>query len=260
MTALRALLLISACLGTSDAASILRGSVQKAVGHTNGVSEASLVQAVSSNPVEKSGESLKDEASGLFTMALQKYANARAMALSRVENGFQQAPPPQQQQQGGNNDYVTRVILQLLFGVFYYFIIVTKYPMLNEISAKPNEKAIELQKLDEITATCETSCPNLALSWCCTGPRAAHTLHSTGIMQYWAGLCFMSIAPCCTLWYVNSYTDLNETLGGEKRSLIMSMLCACFCSCCVVAQDAQSLDYITEYNTELCGVTDARAQ
>merc|ERR1719337_292085 len=95
---------------------------------------------------------------------------------------------------------------------------------------------------------------NLFLSWCCTGPRAAHTFYTTIGFNYWAGCFLTSLFPCCTLWYFNSFTDLNERLGGEKRSAVMGLICACCCSCCVIAQDAEALDKITGARTQLCGV------
>jgi len=145
-----------------------------------------------------------------------------------------------------------RIVIQLLFGILYYYLIVEKYPKLDGL--KPTEAAIKLQDLDEVSATLHTSLPNCLLSWCCTGPRAAHTFHSTGVLDYWPSCILMSLVPCCTLWAVNSFTDLNEKLGGVKKNLFVGALCACCCSCCVVAQDAQSLDLITGMETGLYGV------
>jgi len=168
---------------------------------------------------------------------------------------FQQNPQTQQKENEGSNDWVERVVFQLIFGVAYYFLIVSKYPMLD--GAKPTAEAIRIQELDELSATFESTMPNCLLSWCCTGPRAAHTFHSAGILDYWVGCFLMSCFPCCTLWIVNSFTDLNEKLGGEKRNFCIGALCACFCSCCIVAQDAQSLDHITGMETGYCGVSSA---
>merc|ERR1719386_448 len=165
---------------------------------------------------------------------------------------MQQNPQVQTGEKASGGSFIERTIAQLVFGVLYYFLIVTKYPMLNKL--EPTKEAKDLQAKNEVEATCHTSLPVCLLSWCCTGPRAAHTFHSAGVMDYWAGCVLMSLAPCCTLWAVNSFTDLNDLLGGEKKSILMGALCACCCSCCVVAQDAQSLDLITGAKTVCCGV------
>jgi len=164
----------------------------------------------------------------------------------------QQNPQVQQGEQGSGGTWVQRIIVQLIFGVLYYFLIVSKYPTLEGL--QPTPEAIKLQQLDEVSATFEASMPNCVLSWLCTGPRAAHTFHAAGVLSYWPGCIAMSLLPCCTLWIVNSCTDLNEKLGGEKKDFCMGAICAFCCSCCVVAQDAQSLDLITGMDTNLCGV------
>merc|ERR1719373_832543 len=132
-------------------------------------------------------------------------------------------------------------------------IVVGKYPTLEESNFEPNKKSKFLQSMNPVTASCssKTSAPNCFLSWFCTGPRAAHTFHVTGILNYWVSLLTMTICPCCTLMVVNSCTDLNTKLGGEKDNLLLAGLCACCCPVCVVAQDAASLDAMTGMDTEL---------
>merc|ERR1719272_1375339 len=119
----------------------------------------------------------------------------------------------------------------IIFGVFYYLIIVKKYPSYIDLP-EPNTAAKDLQHLNVVSATFQTSFANCILSWCCTGPRAAHTFYSTIGSNYWLCCALTSVLPCCTLWYTNSFTDLNEKLGGEKRNVFMGLICACFCSCC----------------------------
>jgi hypothetical protein len=153
--------------------------------------------------------------------------------------------------------YAARVIGQIIFGVLYYLLIVKHYPSFRDLPP-PNEGAKALQQVNEVTATTHASLSNCILSWCCSGPRAAHTFYSTIGFNYWAGCILMSCFPCCTLWYMNSFRVngmyLNEKLGGQRRSAMMGLICACFCSCCVIAQDAESLDRITGYETRLCSV------
>jgi len=165
--------------------------------------------------------------------------------------------PPDEGKKGGEwsgGTWTTRILVQFLFGVIYYFLIVTKYPKLNGLH--PTPEAIKLQSENAVSATLQSSFPNCFYSLCCSGPRAAHTFHSTGVLDYWPGCIAMSLFPCCTLWVVNSFTDLNTKLGGVKDNIFMGLICACCCSCCVIAQDAESLDMITGARTNFCGVDD----
>lgn len=161
----------------------------------------------------------------------------------------------EQEEAGRNRLYQS--IAQIIFAILYWFLIVKHYPSARELPP-PNQAAKELQAVDEVTATCHTSFSNLFLAWCCTGPRAAHTFYSVLGFNYWVGAVLTSCFPCCTLWYFNSFTDLNQRLGGEKRSALMGLVCACFCSCCVIAQDAEALDKITGLETNFCSVRRAK--
>lgn len=164
--------------------------------------------------------------------------------------------PQAQQAEGGGE--VGRLLMQLLFGIIYYFVVVSKYPAYPEGLTSENmpEEAKELQNENEVMSILKVSCSNNFLSFCCTGPRAAHTFHTTDVLNYWVGLLAMTCFPCCTLMWTNAVTDLNEKLGGEKRNILMSCLCACCCACCVVAQDAEALDIVTGSHTGLVGVTE----
>jgi len=232
------ILLAFAFLTCAESATILRGASQQAVGYGNTITKESNVQV----PSVVAGQAANMQASveGLMEAAKEK---ARKIIQE-----------PQQQQQASGNSAFERAFWQIIFGIIYYYVIVKHYPKMTE-KHQPNDKSRELQEKNEVEATCHTSCPNLFLSWCCTGPRAAHTLYTTGVQEnYGLGLVLMSCVPCCTLAYYNSYSELNEKLGGEKRGILQSLLCAFCCTCCVVAQDAQSLDYIMDVQTELCSV------
>lgn len=164
-----------------------------------------------------------------------------------------QAPPPEEsaaEEAGGSSRY----IIQLLFGLIYYFIIVRHYPDLD--GKEPSEAAKDLQGRNEVSALFEISWKTCLLSCCCTGPRAAHTFAKTETMWYCPGLFLMTMFPCCTLMGVNSCTDMNEKVGGQRRNIVMSCLCALFCSCCVVAQDAEALDLTHGVETGFFGVYD----
>jgi len=195
----------------------------------------------------------------------EKAADQVAVAQQAVTKTALRPPPPGASPTGGKAEtgsteeqssihWSVRVGAQLLFGLVYYLIIVSKYPALKDV--QPSAAAIELQKENEVMATCKVSGTNCLLSWCCSGPRAAHTMHSTGILNYWIGLFAMTCFPCCTLWCVNSFTNLNEKLGGERRNCCMGFLCACCCSCCVIAQDAESLDITMGVKTGFCGISE----
>mmetsp|Transcript_13811 Transcript_13811/g.26697 ORF Transcript_13811/g.26697 Transcript_13811/m.26697 type:complete len:243 (+) Transcript_13811:30-758(+) len=152
----------------------------------------------------------------------------------------------------GGNQFFWRIGTQLLFGLMYYLLIVKNYPELKD--TEPTTLAVDLQKQNEVLALGKVSGPNCILSLCCSGPRAAHTFHSVGELSYWPGLFLMSLLPCCTLWFMNCRSDLNEKIGGQRRGFCMSCLCACCCSCCVIAQDAEALDLTMGVQTGLCGV------
>mmetsp|Transcript_134688 Transcript_134688/g.245767 ORF Transcript_134688/g.245767 Transcript_134688/m.245767 type:complete len:244 (-) Transcript_134688:41-772(-) len=151
--------------------------------------------------------------------------------------------------------YMTRVATQLLLGLFYYTVIVSKYP---SFLGEPTPAAKKLQAINEIRASCEVSLPNCIFSLCCSGARAAHTFYSVGISDYWCSLFGMSVCPCCVLCVADSCTDLNERLGGQSRGWFVSCLCSFCCSCCMIAQDAESLDLITGVKTGFCGVYESR--
>jgi hypothetical protein len=150
------------------------------------------------------------------------------------------------------------VVLQLLYGVVYYYCVVTHYP---ELQGGPTDEAKETQGKNEVMAfiTCENSLVINLTALFCPAARAAHTYDKVGVLAYWPALCLSAFCPFCTLCYMNAATDLNEKLGGEKRSLLMSCLCSWFCSCCVIAQDAQSLDECTGAAVTCCGVEGADA-
>ena len=160
--------------------------------------------------------------------------------------------------EGNSNRGILVSLWQLVYGAIYYCLVVQKYP---PFEGSPTEKSKETQGKNEVTAclTCENSFVINLTACLCPAGRAAHTYDKLGLLPYWPGLCLSSFFPCCTLCYMNAATDLNEKLGGEKRNIFMACLCSMFCSCCVIAQDAQSLDDCTGATVTLCGVaTDAR--
>lgn len=189
------------------------------------------------------------------SMTVQNLEKSSETAEQPVKNKAKAQPDGFQMLYGVNQGVnYSKLGLQLLFGIFYYFLVVSKYPSYTQLPIEPTAAAKELQDMNEVSATLETSFQNCLLSWLCIGPRSAHTFYSTLGFNYWACCIISTCFPCCTLWYVNSFTNLNEKLGGEKRGIFMGLLCACFCSCCVVAQDAETLDIITDLQSGCCGL------
>jgi hypothetical protein len=142
---------------------------------------------------------------------------------------------------------------QVVYGIIYYCCIVKNYPVL---TGEPTAQARETQSKNELMAflTCENSFVINLTSLFCPAARSAHTYDKVGLMPYWLGLLLSAFCPCGTLLYMNACTDLNVKLGGEKRDILMAVICSCFFPCCVIAQDAQALDECTGATVTLCGV------
>jgi hypothetical protein len=151
-------------------------------------------------------------------------------------------------------------LFQILFGVVYYFMVVSKYPTVKEGTGPIDDRAKLLQDKNELMAIGEVSATNCVLSFCCPVARASHTFHSTETLNYWVSCCIMTLfpgwGPCCALFLANSCTPMNRKLGGEERGVLMGLVCSWFCSCCVIAQDAESMDLIVGRKTGLCSVTE----
>merc|ERR1719440_513940 len=128
----------------------------------------------------------------------------------------------------------------LLSGVLFYFLIVQHYPSAGNV--EPNDASKRLQNENALTATLQSSCSTILHSWCCAPARLSLTLATLGVLNYWVSLILSLLAPCCLLCAVNTFTDLNIKLGGQKQNFIAACLCSCCCSCCLISQDAESLD------------------
>lgn len=203
---------------------------------------------------------------GALSSFFQGVRHVGARMVGRVTGQKQQQEPTPAETGGeaSGSSYIFRILLQLVFGAIYYVIIVRKYPEMPEGNMpskdmKRMQDCKEMQDQNAIQATCSPnmSFANAGLAFACSGPRAAHTFHSVGLMNYWLGCCLMTCLPCCTLFYTNACTSLNERLGGEKQNPFMACLCAFCCSCCLIAQDAQTLDFATGAKTGFCYVTNS---
>lgn len=142
-------------------------------------------------------------------------------------------------------------VLQLIFFWVYWCLTVQHYGYW----MGPTAMSQQLQSVNAPLATMNTSPTNCILSWLCPQARAAHTFDKTGTLDYWLSLPAMFCCPCLTLCLTNACTDLNPKLGGVEQNPISSCLCTWLCSCCVIAQDAESLDAATGQQTGCCGVS-----
>jgi hypothetical protein len=173
------------------------------------------------------------------------------------------AQSPAEQQAEEEAEAGTGIIwfAQVFFGVAYYFTVVSKYPTVKEgpepISSQHPAKL--LQDKDELMAMEQVSKTNCALSFCCPAARASHTFHSTETLNYWVSCVILMLFPfwgtCCALFMANSCTPMNRKLGGVERNVLMSLVCTWCCPCCVIAQDAESMDLVVGVRTGVCSVT-----
>lgn len=143
------------------------------------------------------------------------------------------------------------IITQLVIGIIYYFLVVQYYPALPR-NAQPAEGAVQLQRMNPIRGALQATPKICICAFCCPSVRAAHTFGSAGVLNYWLSLLAMLFCPCCTLFLTSACTDLNIRLGGEdhgKWGLLGSALASWLCGCCLIAQDAQSLDLVAGVKT-----------
>jgi len=235
---------------THENALAAQKSADEAARHLESAKKAYEKTKANVKEIVNTGKKIENTADDIKTL----YTPDKEAAKLKQETVEEKEPAPSQpapegpdfdlqarEQEEAQRDYFIRVVAQLIFALLYYVLIVRHYPSYRELPP-PNQEAKALQEQNEVTATFHASLSNLFLSWCCSGPRAAHTFYSVLGFNYWLGCALTSCFPCCTLWYFNTFTQLNNRLGGEKRSIFMGLMCACCCSCCVIAQDAETLD------------------
>jgi hypothetical protein len=142
-----------------------------------------------------------------------------------------------------------RIVLVLLVGVIYWCTIVRHYP---KLSADVPESKYAKRLLKETECEgCGMASNAIGLcSFGCPAPRAAHTYHAAGVMNYWPALCLMTVLEPLMVFYASSFSSLRTDLGGpEKMDKLMGFCCALWCPCCVVAKEAQALDLVMERRT-----------
>lgn len=224
-----------------------------AIAGLRGGARVEVETASSDSEVRADNDAVGAQSTGVAAESLRFGKRVAHRLWNRVTGQKQEpATPAEQGAEGSTGSTLFRIVIQLIFALIYYQVIVANYPMLD----KPvlNAEAEAMQNLDAVAACCHPSMtfPNAALAVACTGPRAAHTFHSVGVMNYWLGCCLMTCFPCCTLIYTNACTDLNERLGGQRQNIFTACLCSFCCPTCLVAQDAQTLDMATGTKTGFC--------
>jgi hypothetical protein len=168
-----------------------------------------------------------------------------------IVDGLKYNPHSFLDQYMGSSFQFCLLLAQAIFSVLYFCMVVSNYPYWQG----PTPMSCQLQAEPAPCAATSTSPANCCLSYLCPQARAAHTFDKTGVLDYWCGVLAMFFCPFCTLCWANACTDLNPKLGGEPANIIASAVCTWCCSCCVIAQDAESLDAATGMRTEPCGVS-----
>eukprot|EP00929_Paragymnodinium_shiwhaense_P097051 TRINITY_DN58824_c0_g1_i1.p1 TRINITY_DN58824_c0_g1~~TRINITY_DN58824_c0_g1_i1.p1 ORF type:complete len:297 (-),score=51.81 TRINITY_DN58824_c0_g1_i1:164-1054(-) len=148
------------------------------------------------------------------------------------------------------------VVFQLVIAIFYWMLITSKYPVMPE-HFEANEEAKKFMELGPCSVCCSSSCATILHTICCAPARMATTLHVVGELNYWLALFLMTFCPFCTICAVQGCTEVPKKLGGETRNCCMALLCTCFCTACVICQDAEALDRVTGAKMGCCGVTTA---
>lgn len=193
-----------------------------------------------------------DIAATMPMVALIRFNSSSPSTFKAVRS---RGPPATSRQTSWPETWFVRLGVQFIFGLAYYFFIVSKYPVLPK-DFLPTQKAVDLQDKGVLCAMCTVRTTTRFHACCCSAPRAAHTFHSAGVLNYWFGLILMTALPCCTLFLADWCTNLKERLGGTRRGLCIGCLCSCCCSCCVIAQDAEAVDLNTGVETTILGVTE----
>mmetsp|Transcript_144877 Transcript_144877/g.255370 ORF Transcript_144877/g.255370 Transcript_144877/m.255370 type:complete len:285 (-) Transcript_144877:77-931(-) len=224
------------------------GEVEKTTTQLFMTSSRGTVKATSSIAVTTSAMPTMPNTTTLDELSDWELARQKYLAQTTTE------PPPKKIAEASwKSTWLSRAFAQLAFGVIYYLCIVRHYPKLQSRNTETIE-ALALREKGPLAAACSASGASLFHAFCCSGPRAAHTFDRVGIMNYWLGFITMTALPCCTLCAVETCTGLTTKLGGKPRSLLANCFLSCLCSCCVIVQDADSLDLIMNVETGLFSI------
>lgn len=169
---------------------------------------------------------------------------------------------PKTQEKGGTGFFGgngARILWQLIYGIIYYLIFVNNIPLVVDLD-NPNQQAKDDFRRDALSGSLAGGIPNCICAWLCTAPHAGRTFHMTDTCGYFPSCIAMAFCPCITLFCMHACTPLEDRLGRNKENektlgdFCLIGLCAAFCSCCVVANDARSLDLVYGQRTGLCGI------
>jgi hypothetical protein len=157
-------------------------------------------------------------------------------------------------------EIIFRIFIALIVGGIYYYRVVKGYPKLEEVD--PNEDTAEFAHMMMSAGECEgCGMATFVLGCCalvCPAPRLAHTLHSTGKMNYWVALLLGTFLQPCMVLYGSACTSLRKDLGGEGAAnrKCHRATCAFCCPCCVIAKQAQALDMKVGWRTTWLGASE----
>jgi len=237
--------------------------ILKASTETRPEQKETLAQVVSTpkkleNTDQIDGSELPDQASDTEPIPAADLPSAGNAATEQVVSSSWLLAP-ETAQRGGTGmfgGYGTRILWQLIYGIIYYLIFVNGKPPQSNIYDNPNAEAKANFNKGPLLGCLDGGVTNCICAWACTAPHAGRTFHMTNTCSFFGGCIAMAFCPCITLFYMHACTRLEERLGGDRgktNNPCLNGLCAAFCSCCVVAHDAGSLDLVYRQRTTCCG-------
>lgn len=155
-------------------------------------------------------------------------------------------------------EIIVRTFGAIIVGIVYYFRVVKEFPKVKEDSKSDSDAyAHHLMSAPE----CEGCGMATSVIGCCAllcpAPRLAHTLHSANKMNYWLALILSTFLQPCMVLYGSGFTSLRQDLGGDGAANMKCQrnCCAFWCSCCVIAKQAQALDMKVGWRTSWFGAS-----
>jgi hypothetical protein len=264
-------------------AAAAQASAEEAAQHLEQAKAAYAKTKANVQEIVKTGKKIEDTAGDIKTLytpdgaeqpespptpapAAKAEPEPASQEQSDVESEFEKAFREQQAQSHRNS--IQEIVINIIIAIVYYVLIVSKYPPHTALPSEghPNFESARQFQSEVAGSQCGVvektfggvSMPNILFALCCGYQRNAHTLYSSIGFNYWAGFFITMFCPCCTMWYQQTSTRVNEAIGGTKRSCLHGFLCAWCCMCCLVATDAESLDIAAGKETYCCGVRDRK--
>eukprot|EP00747_Dinoflagellata_sp_TGD_P168042 gnl/TRDRNA2_/TRDRNA2_193580_c0_seq1.p1 gnl/TRDRNA2_/TRDRNA2_193580_c0~~gnl/TRDRNA2_/TRDRNA2_193580_c0_seq1.p1 ORF type:complete len:301 (+),score=44.04 gnl/TRDRNA2_/TRDRNA2_193580_c0_seq1:152-1054(+) len=141
-----------------------------------------------------------------------------------------------------------------VFSLFYYCCVVAyskrRMPEAEDWSDTQITEGLNKHRNDfrwGVTNCTSASCSTVFLACFCLPARAAHTWHSAGILHYWFGFCLVQL--CGAVPVVLIRRRLRMLMGLEPRTCA-DCCTGCFCTPCVVIQEARVVDEVCNAASE----------